>query len=500
MASGNVPMSDIFLLPSPDEPLLLLQSGRSFTGVAPKEIFESTTYFNDWDEVARPEYSVPTLGSIHSGNIQAYPASENDQIHSGRSEYQLPRDANLLSRALEDSQDSSLSGKAAGRNGAPPPLAALPLPDPERVAVYPVGGAAGRHPVCQNDTRGLIATNSTSRTHSRITRKLIAKKQMDSLVFQFRAQGRDPHQAKASQQPSTLMRRTRKSVVPKGFSYGNRNICMNCHSVGRKCADSLQHPLQHDRTTTLVVTDSLSPMFTGAIRCNGCVEPRFPRQLFCRVRLEELLPVFSMRPPQHGVMAPTTGTDFTGRIFSGDIVQTMGPAFQSDRSDLWFKIPFNHPSAIEEGDVEQVGQIYRANLPILPPVTIMKRQTKMLIGFAESLIQDRTPMFQLIRSAVLMAKLGYYLFHSLSSEKEQAVLDPLSSGPLDRSQRGIELLQAFGRKFSEFMAMLDSSFHKKPTTQGWVTLVTSTALMFDMFQYVFYLLQVAGRAFGVQYQ
>ena len=92
-----------------------------------------------------------------------------------------------------------------------------------------------------------------------------------------------------------------------------------------------------------------------------------------------------------------------------------------------------------------------------------------------------------------MAKLGYYLFHSLSSDKEQVALDPQPSGPWDRSQRGKELLQAFGQKFTEFMAMLDSSFHKKPTTQGWVTLVTSTALMFDMFQYVFYLLQVRPR-------
>jgi hypothetical protein len=62
----------------------------------------------------------------------------------------------------------------------------------------------------------------------------------------------------------------------------------------------------------------------------------------------------------------------------------MGPSFQLDRSDVWFRIPFSDPDSIRDsGLIEQVQQIYLANLPILAPARMMKRQTRVLIDFAE---------------------------------------------------------------------------------------------------------------------
>ncbi len=63
----------------------------------------------------------------------------------------------------------------------------------------------------------------------------------------------------------------------------------------------------------------------------------------------------------------------------------MGPSFRLDRSDAWFRVPSHDPNLARDGGlIEQVKETYHADLPILAPVHMMKRQTRLLIDFAES--------------------------------------------------------------------------------------------------------------------
>jgi len=58
------------------------------------------------------------------------------------------------------------------------------------------------------------------------------------------------------------------------------------------------------------------------------------------------------------------------------------------------------------------------------------------------------------------------------------------------NKRTAALVLMFGSKMQDFVRELDYAFHKNPTTTDWVAVATSIALIFDMFQYIFYLLQV----------
>jgi hypothetical protein len=77
-------------------------------------------------------------------------------------------------------------------------------------------------------------------------------------------------------------------------------------------------------------------------------------------------------------------------VLSGDFGPTMGMAFDLTRSDFWFKIPFHKLPVIREDDLERINVLYRANLPILPNLSMMKRQTRVLVGFAEDFIKEHS--------------------------------------------------------------------------------------------------------------
>src|ERR1700730_7018232 len=61
----------------------------------------------------------------------------------------------------------------------------------------------------------------------------------------------------------------------------------------------------------------------------------------------------------------------------------------------------------------------------------------------------------------------------------------------NRKQHTDALARAFTNETQKFIEILDCALHKKPTTTDWAAIVTSVALIFDMFQYMFYLLQVS---------
>jgi hypothetical protein len=69
----------------------------------------------------------------------------------------------------------------------------------------------------------------------------------------------------------------------------------------------------------------------------------------------------------------------------------MGPAFSINNSAFWFRIAFHDAPCIREEDVEQISALYRATLPILPSLKMMKRQTNVLVGFAKDFIKAQSP-------------------------------------------------------------------------------------------------------------
>jgi hypothetical protein len=77
------------------------------------------------------------------------------------------------------------------------------------------------------------------------------------------------------------------------------------------------------------------------------------------------------------------------RVLSGDFGPTMGAAFDLSHTDFWFKIPFHNLHSIRDEDLERINIMYRANLPILPNLSMMKHQTKVLVSFAEGYIQEK---------------------------------------------------------------------------------------------------------------
>jgi len=79
------------------------------------------------------------------------------------------------------------------------------------------------------------------------------------------------------------------------------------------------------------------------------------------------------------------------RVLSGDFGPTFDPAFNLNNSAFWFRIAFHDAPCIREEDMEQIAALYRATLPILPGLKMMKRQTKVFVGFAEDYIQTQSP-------------------------------------------------------------------------------------------------------------
>jgi hypothetical protein len=69
----------------------------------------------------------------------------------------------------------------------------------------------------------------------------------------------------------------------------------------------------------------------------------------------------------------------------------MGPAFNLNNSSYWFRIAFHDAPGIREEEMEQISALYRATLPILPSLKIMKRQTKVLVDFAKDYIKAQSP-------------------------------------------------------------------------------------------------------------
>jgi hypothetical protein len=87
-------------------------------------------------------------------------------------------------------------------------------------------------------------------------------------------------------------------------------------------------------------------------------------------------------------------------------------------------------------------------------------------------------------------KIGYCLFHTISKDTNTALALPAADLE-NRKQHIAALSQHFTIETLKFIEILDCALHKKPTTADWVAIVTSVALIFDMFQYMFYLLQVS---------
>ena len=105
---------------------------------------------------------------------------------------------------------------------------------------------------------------------------------------------------------------------------------------------------------------------------------------------------------------------------------------------------------------------------------------------ANSLLQ-----WQFVCSALTFVKTGYCLFHTITKDLKATPAGPRAASVETHNERTTALVQIFSSKIQEFIEVLDCLLHKKPTTTDWVAIVTSVALIFDMFQYLFYLLQVS---------
>jgi hypothetical protein len=91
------------------------------------------------------------------------------------------------------------------------------------------------------------------------------------------------------------------------------------------------------------------------------------------------------------------------QVLSGDFATLMGSSFNADNSDFWFKMPFHSPSSIKKEDIERITLLYRANLPILPSITMMKRETEGLTSFAEDYVKEKFAKVWLARSVALQS-------------------------------------------------------------------------------------------------
>jgi hypothetical protein len=78
------------------------------------------------------------------------------------------------------------------------------------------------------------------------------------------------------------------------------------------------------------------------------------------------------------------------RVLSGDFGPTMGTALDLNRSNFWFNIPFHALRSLRQEDLESINVLYRATLPILPNLGMMKRMTRVVVGFAEDYIKNRS--------------------------------------------------------------------------------------------------------------
>jgi hypothetical protein len=87
---------------------------------------------------------------------------------------------------------------------------------------------------------------------------------------------------------------------------------------------------------------------------------------------------------------PEAAISIGSRVLSGDFGPTMGAEFDLNRSEFWFKVPFHNSPSVREEDLERINVLYRANLPILPNLGMMKRQTRVLVGFAEDYIKGHS--------------------------------------------------------------------------------------------------------------
>jgi hypothetical protein len=88
---------------------------------------------------------------------------------------------------------------------------------------------------------------------------------------------------------------------------------------------------------------------------------------------------------------PKAISSIGSRVLSGDFGPASGPAFDLNNSDFWFRIAFHDAPCIREEDMERITALYRANLPILPSLKMMKQQTKVLVRFAEDYIKAQSP-------------------------------------------------------------------------------------------------------------
>ena len=94
-------------------------------------------------------------------------------------------------------------------------------------------------------------------------------------------------------------------------------------------------------------------------------------------------------------------------------------------------------------------------------------------------------------AAFQYVKTGYLIFHAITNPVKSSAVN-LSVEEMENAKRQRALLvQNFIEGTPRFIELLDSALHRKPSTTDWAALVTSIALCFDMFQYMYYLLQVS---------
>ncbi|KAH8750484.1 hypothetical protein F5882DRAFT_420932 [Hyaloscypha sp. PMI_1271] len=327
--------------------------------------------------------------------------------------------------------------------------------------------------------------------HERITRRFITPKLTDNHLHQFRvfkvaSSPRASHRESSKAQSTRGRGRGRPKGGNNGVDGEGRNICLHCHLLNRKCAGSATIPELVKSGSNMTAIEPFDLASAVAIRCASCAEPKIDRQLFCRVQMELLVPKFSFRELQIVLTDPDRFLRIGPRVLSGDFATSMGSSFSADKSDFWFKMPFHSPSSIKKEDIERITLLYRANLPILPSITMMKRETKGLTSFAEDYVKEKFAKWQLVYSAFTFSKIGFCLFHSIVSPSKDSSTNTQAT-----------LVQIFGSKMQEFIRELDFAFHKNPTTTDWVAITTSIALIFDMFQYIFYLLQKGVLEFSI---
>jgi hypothetical protein len=99
-------------------------------------------------------------------------------------------------------------------------------------------------------------------------------------------------------------------------------------------------------------------------------------------------------------------------------------------------------------------------------------------------LSNQFSQWQLVFSAFTFVKIGYHLFYSISKDAKGTTTDLSAASFADRKKHTAVLGQVFNLEAQKFIEILDCTLHKKPTTTDWAAIVTSVALIFDMFQYV----------------